>query len=149
MSKRQTIINDLDAKLKAIKIINGYQTDAGNHVYAWRDDELQPHELPGIVYYDRIAGKREGGPIGIFRWELAVDIFVYAAAGKDTPAEVRKLIADVLKAIGVSAEGRWAGQAQATELSDGSEMSIERRGKTAGEAVINIVIIYDAPKWEL
>lgn len=147
MSKRQIIINELDAKLKAIKITNGYQTNAGNNVFAWREDELQPHELPGIVYLDRIAGKREG-PIGSFRWSLAIDIYCYAGAGSNTPAEVRKLVADVLKAIGSADAGRWNGQAQNTELSDGSEMSIERRGKTAGEAVININIIYDAPLWE-
>lgn len=148
MSKRQTIINGLDAKLKAIKTANGYQTNAGNNVFAWREDELQTHELPGIVYLDRIAGKRGGGSIGSFRWALAVDIYCYAGAGSNTPAEVRKLVADVLKAIGVADTGRWNGQAQATELSDGSEMSIERRGKTAGEAVVNINIIYDAPLWE-
>lgn len=147
MPKRQAIINDLDAKLKAIKIANGYYTDAGNHVFAWREDELQPQEMPGIVYTDRIAGKRLGA-IGSFRWALTVDIFCYAAAGKDTPAGVRTLVADVLKAIGVAAAGRWNSQAQDTELSDGSEMAIERRGKTAGEAVVAVNIIYDAPMWE-
>lgn len=148
MSKRQTIINDLDAKLKAIKIVNGYGTDAGNHVFAWREDELQPHELPGIVYTDRIAGKRIGS-IGSFRWALTVDVYCYAAAGKDTPAGVRILVADVLKALGAAASGGWNSQAQDTELSDGSEMAIERRGKTAGEAVVSINIIYDAPMWEI
>lgn len=148
MSKRQTIINDLDAKLKAIKGVNGYNTDAGTHVYPWREDELQPHELPGLVYTDRIAGKRSGS-IGSFRWALTVDIYCYAAAGKDTPAGVRTLVADVLKAIGAAANGSWNSQAQDTELSDGSEMAIERRGKTAGEAVVSINIIYDAPMWEI
>lgn len=148
MSKRQTIIGDLDAKLKAIKIANGYYTDAGNHVFAWREDELQPHELPGLVYTDRLAGTRSGS-IGSFRWALTVDVYCYASAGKDTPAGVRTLVADVLKALGVAATGRWASQAQDTELSDGSEMAIERRGKTAGEAVISINIIYDTPMWEI
>ncbi len=149
MSIRQLIINELDARLKAITTVNGYQTNAGNNVFAWREEDLQSHELPGIVYLDRIAGRREGGPIGMFRWAIAVDIYCYASIGRDTPMDVRRLVADVLRAVGAADAGRWNGQAQTTELSDGSEMSIEHRGKTAGEAIININIIYDAPRWEI
>lgn len=148
MSKRQTIIDELDAKLKAIQIDNGYITNAGDNVFVWREDELQPAEMPGIIYVDRLAGKTDG-VIGMFRWSLAVDLYCYAAQGKDTPESMRILIADVIKAIGAGASGRWNNQAQSTELSNGAEMSIERRGKTAGEALLSFNIIYDAPMWEI
>lgn len=148
MSKRQTIINDLDAKLKAIQIVNGYQTNAGNNVFAWREDEIQPAEMPGIIYVDRLAGKIEGA-IGTFRWALAIDIYCYTAQGKNTPESMRILIADVIKAIGSGASGRWNNQAQATELTNGAETAIERRGKAAGEALLSFNIIYDAPMWEI
>lgn len=149
MSKRQAIINELDTRLKQIKITNGYLTNAGDNVFAWRDSDLEILALPCIVYFDRLAGKRDDGAIGSFRWSLAIDIFCYGAVGKDTPALTRQLIADVLRAVGAADAGRWGGQAVATELADGTEMNVERRGKTAGEALVSINVIYDAPRWEV
>lgn len=148
MLKRQLIIDALDGKLKAIKVNNGYLTNAGEHVYAWRDEPLQPQELPAIVYYDRIASLRSDGPLGIFRWTLAVDIHLYVSAGPDTPAQMRLLVADALKAIGEGDANHWDGYAIMTMLAADAEIDIERRGQTAGEAVLNIAITYDTSLWE-
>lgn len=148
MSKWQTIINNIDARLRAIQISGGYQTNAGDNVFEWREDDLQPAELPGIVYIDHPARKAEGA-IGSFRWSLVVKIYIYAAKGKDTPAEMRTLMADVLKAIGTGTNDLWGGQAQDTELTDDSDMFIESRGRVVGEGVLILNIIYDTAKWEI
>jgi hypothetical protein len=143
MSKRQQIMDEVDKALKNIKKINGYQTDAGYNVFAWRDHELQMSELPAIVYYDRIINKR-GDVINRQRWALRVDIYCYAS----NPADVRMLIADVLKAIGNADANKYGNNAITTELGD-NEMEIEHKGQTAGEAIVSITIIYDTPLWEI
>lgn len=144
--KRELIMSDLDTRLKAIKTTGGYLTNLGNNVFAWRDNEVKDNEMPAIIYRDRIAGKRSDGPIGKTRWTLQVD-FILLVQGN--PTEVRKCIADLLKAVGGGVTARWAGHAQATELSDGTEMAIERHDKTEGAATVSINIIYDVPLWEM
>lgn len=145
--KRQQIIDILDAKLRAITIANGYHTNAGNNVYAWLDRPMQPSKLPAIVYRDAIVSK-ENGAIGTFRWSLQIEIAVFAEDGVHTASTTRKVIADVLKAVGAGDAERWGGNAEDTILG-GSETAIERHDKIEGASVITINIIYDAPMWEI
>jgi hypothetical protein len=148
MSKRQQIMDEVDKVLRNIKTINGYQTDAGYNVFAWRQEPLQMSELPAIVYSDRLIERREGS-IGTFRWVLRITLQCAVAAGADTAKEMRKLIEDIIKAIGVGAETRWNNLAQDTVLFTDSEMGIEREGVTIGEALISFDIVYDSGRWEV
>lgn len=146
-TKRQLIINALDAKLKNIKTDNGYFTNAGDNVYAWLDKPVQPSKLPAIIYKDSLAS-REDGPIGFFRWSLKVEIGVFAEDGANTASTVRKLIADIIKAVVAGDSEKWGGHAITTKIGD-AETEIEKLDKTDGAALITIFIIYDAPIGEV
>jgi len=148
MSKRQKIMDEVDKVLRNIKKTKGYQTDAGYNVFAWRQDALQISELPAIVYSDRLIERRDGA-IGSFRWVLRITLLCAVASGADTAKEMRKLIEDVIKAIGVGAEAHWNNLVQDTVLFTDSEMGIERAGVTIGEALISFDIVYDSGRWEV
>lgn len=142
--KRELIMTDFDTRMKAIKTTAGYLTNLGNNIYAWKDNDLNSSQMPGMIYRDRMLGKREG-VIGKTRWALQVDMVLFV---EGNATEVRKLVADVLKAIGSGFTAKWGGYAQTTEISDGSETAIERHDKTEGAATLTINIIYDTPLWE-
>lgn len=146
-NKRQQIIDYLDDRLRTITIANGYNSDVGNNVFAWRETQLQPNELPALIYTDKINGLREDGPVGMFRWSLQIEMIIAVESGADTPKKIREIIEDVFRLVGHNL--RWNNLAQTTELPSGDEMTIEKHDKTIGQASIIFNIIYDAPKWEM
>ncbi len=145
---RQQIINALEEKLKSIKKVNGYNTDAGNNVYHWLVKPLTPTRLPAIVYRDQLASAIEG-TIGFFKWRLRIDVAVFPEQkAKETPEHLRMLIEDVLKAIGQGAEERWGIDSANTYIVQ-DESEIEQYDKVEGAAVLTFMVEYHANKWRI
>ena len=145
MSIRQQIINILDTELKKILKTNGFNTDAGKNVWAWRDNPLTRAELTGLIYRDALNRKFPVSPIGKFRWALRIEVAIFGTSAN----EVRAGIEDVLKVIGNCEETKWGGNAQDTLLADGDEMAVEKHDIETGAAILTFEVIYDANKWSM
>lgn len=148
VSIRQTIITALDTRLKAILISSGYITNLGQHIFEWRSVDLQETDLPAIIYRDISSG--EALPVTIMganslrEYPLEVLIEIHGADGSTTPAQMRSMIADVIKAIGT--DPTFGGLAVMTEYL-GDETSVEQADKTMGSTTVRIRIIYRTKIW--
>ena len=138
VSKRQQIVDAIDARLKTITTANGYNTDAGNNVFEWRSYPLDENsELPALVYRD--TEEIESLAVGGYQLHtLTIEIEGYVV-GANAARDLRALIADVIKAIGTDLT--WGGLAEDTRpVEESIEIDQEER-KIAG-AVIRIEIDY-------
>jgi hypothetical protein len=144
-SIRQQIIDILDIELKKIKKANGFNTDAGKNVFAWRDNPLTKPELPGLIYRDALNRKFSVSPIGKFRWALRIEVAVFGTSAN----EVRAGLEDVLKVIGICEETKWGNNAQDTLLADGDEMAVEKYDIETGAAILTFEVVYDTNKWSM
>lgn len=119
---RTRIIAVLDARLKSITTANGYETGAGNHVFAWRDMDRQPlepgTELPCIVYRDR-EGDQEDATCGGIDHTLKIELTLCAASA----ATLRQLRADVIRCVGTDLQFSTLAD-QATPLRDTSDVEM-------------------------
>jgi hypothetical protein len=142
-SIRQQIITALDTRLKLIKTTGGYKTNAGNNVFDWLDRDLADTELDAIIYRDR-TDDIQHNLIDVYTHKVRVEIEAKAKSAATTASQIRKIMDDILKAIGV--DDTWGGLAQDTNPLS-TEIDIQKSDKIAGEAKINIEIEYDASKW--
>jgi hypothetical protein len=145
MSIRQQIIDILDTELKKILKTNGYNTDAGKNVYAWRDNPLTKNELPGLIYRDALNRKASISIVGKFRWVLRIEVAVFGTSAN----EIRAGIEDVLKVVGNCEKTKWGGYAQDTILADGDEMAVEKHDIETGAAIVSFEVIYDTDQWRM
>ncbi len=141
---RQQIIDAIDERFKLIKVVNGYETNLGNSVYQWKAVSYEGADLPLIEYRD-ISNESGIGPNPTHDHRLTIEAEIVVAAGNTTAAQIRKMIADVKKAIGTDL--RWGGLAITTEpISD--SMVIEQNEKIIGGVKINFTIIYRTMAWD-
>ena len=71
---RDAIVDAIVARMRQIRVTNGYLTDAGQHVFRWRSADLSPAECPAIDVRDP-----DRRPLGLYNsvvrdWELAIVI---------------------------------------------------------------------------
>jgi hypothetical protein len=132
-SIRQKIITAIDTRLKTILIANDYQTNMGNHIFAWREEALQESELDGLIYKDRTESKVEG--CGIDEMTMPVEIEIDSTS----PELVRKCLADLEKAIAV--DRTWGQLAIHTKL-ETSEMAVEQKEKSFAASKILMTVEY-------
>ncbi|MCK9570060.1 hypothetical protein M0R72_14045 [Candidatus Pacearchaeota archaeon] len=144
MSIRQQIITAIDTRLRTITVANSYTTNAGAHVYDWLDRDLADTELDAIIYRDR-SDVIEHNLTDAFTHRLRVEIDARSKNAASTAAQIRKIIDDIYKAIGV--DDTWGGLAQDTSMPTNVEMAIEQADKIMGGASFTIEIEYDAAKW--
>lgn len=106
VTKRQKIVSAVIARMQAIRTENDYQTDIGARVEDWArrfdEEELaaQPSQaILGVYDLPAEVDKESLHSVGTtHRLRMQVRIFI----ASDTPAtELRKMIGDVVKAIGV------------------------------------------------
>lgn len=131
-SIRQQIISALDARLKAILITGGYETDIGENVFDWRAESLEEDDLPALIYRD-VSVESGVDTMASFFHRMVVNILV--AVQSSTPmTEIRKIIADIDKAIGV--DHTYGNLALMTErISDESGVEIDEK-KFAGCQIV-------------
>ena len=135
-SKRQQIVTAIDTRLKLITITNGYETNAGNNVYEWRSSAMIESELPGLIYRD--TQETEALSIGYQVHTLTIEIEGYVV-GNAAPANLRKLIADVIKAIGV--DSLWSALAEDTRSVE-ETIQVEQEERRIAGTRIKIEVDY-------
>lgn len=144
MTRRQQIVNALDARLKSILVINGYGSDLGTTVSAWRTRPMSPTEEMALVYRDTTAPKT-AAEVGRHAHTLTVEMSLVVQ--DDTPAEtVRDLIADIVAAIG--SDPRFGGLARWSTLVSDELTVMQDSGHLAG-AALTWEITYTTELWEV
>ena len=102
-SIRQRLISAIDTRLKTILIASGYKTNMGQNIFEWKTDPFQASQIDGLTYRDP-KEQRELG-CGIYDLTLPLEIEIAST----TPAQVRKCLADLEKAVHV--DPTWGGLA--------------------------------------
>lgn len=143
MSLRQQIVDAIEARLRTITVANGYNTNAGQHVYVWRTVSLEDAELPALCVYDTDCAMAESGSIGYMTHELQVVIDAIVS-GSASRTEVRKLMEDVFRAIGV--DRTWGALAEHTEIQSHG-INLEQAERLIGAGQVRLLITYRAPLW--
>ncbi len=133
---RQKIISAMDTRFKGILIAGGYQTNIGQHVFWWKKSPLALADLPGMNCKDRRQAKSLGA--GVYDNSLEVEIEA-GISGPTTPEELRKISADIEKAVAVDETwGQWAGT---TEIGN-DEINLEEDEKKIGFVRIALTVEY-------
>lgn len=146
MSVRQSIVTALDTRLKTILIANGYQTNLGNQVEAWRSRDLEKGEAYFLTYRDTTNPKtQEEVAIGTHEHALTLELEALVVGGTSA-ATGRKMISDLLKALGVD---KTLGGVVPYGLSvDSDELVVDKGTKTFSEVKVVVTAPYSTPLWE-
>lgn len=94
---RQSIINNIMTRLATITTANGYETNAGNGVYEWREYAIEQSEYPVIVLRDREASTPVPGYY-VHDHALTLTFSIYAG-GSSVSSTLRKVLGDVITCI--------------------------------------------------
>lgn len=136
---RQQIVNAVQARFAAINPDNGYNTDFTEHVFVWRITPFQAHEVPAVLFRDvKNVTQPQSGGIHNHELECEADVLTVisddSAAGAET---IRKMIADIWKALGVDRRWTVAGVQLAynTEPKD-DETAIGQEGGNLGDVIL-------------
>ena len=139
---RQRIVDAIDTRFKAILTSGGYQTNIGNKVFWWKDTPLQISDLPGMNCKDNSPDKSLG--CGVEDVILPISIEA-ATSGSTTAVDLRKIVADLEKAIGV--DETWGGLAQATDLKE-EGIFIQQNENKVGLVNLTMVIEYTLVRFD-
>jgi len=143
-NKRQSIITAVKTRLQGILTASGYNYNLGSNVFEWKDKALADAELPGLIFRDP-SFEKVLDVIGLFTWRLNIEIEIHAQSST-APADMRKMLSDVYKAIGV--DEMWGGLALASEQPEGDEMQVQKDQNITAKAVVRFSILYRTPMWE-
>ncbi len=141
---RQKIMDAIDTRLQTILIANGYKTDAGLKVFAWKDFGMDDADLPALVYKD-IIDDPDQVTIGNVDNTLLVEVTALAAKGSTSDEQIREMIADVIKAVGV--DETWGDLAEFTLLPSAS-MEVEQLEKKIFGAQVDLRIEYQTARFD-
>jgi hypothetical protein len=141
-TKRQTILGKLDTLLKTILTTNGYETNAGQHVFEWLGRPLEQGEMPGIVWQDMDDVVEQAVQADNHRLRVVLWI---AASSATAPADIRKIIGDIVTALNtelVAGDGVFDGYAD-NIYREAESMVTEHKENFQAVARLPIVIEYE------
>jgi hypothetical protein len=146
---RQQIITAFDTAMKVILVTGGYSSDLGLNVFPWRDTalDIENDEFPAIVYRDvsEEAIPPEQVGFGKHQFKLNLDVLIFCEEGATTPEEMRLMIADIYKAVGLNQQ--WNGLAFWTEpVLD--QILIQEEKNIIGGARIQFQILYRTARFD-
>lgn len=145
-SLRQQIINAVDTRLKTIKIANGYETDLGLNVNRWKTIPVSSDKEYELIYRDPIEDvTAENIAIGRHEHTLHMEIEIITKADSISDNQVRKMIADIEKAIKV--DETWGVLAQRT-IPESNEINVLQSEKIIGGVIFRFAIIFRTNKWD-
>lgn len=148
---RQQIVDALIARLETIlgnKDGGGFVTFAGGNVSLWKVVDVEQTKLPALVVRDTTDLIDREGVATAGDHTLTVEIDGLCEASKTETADkvARKLMADILKAIGV--DESFGGLAYRTRLAQ-ANMQVVKESKHFGGVDLALTINYRTGKWEI
>jgi len=107
---RQKIVDEIETRIGTITTGNGYETNVGSNVAVWRDMERAPFPSDNLdaanVKDVTTVETREEQAMGTTQHTLTVHVeFATQQTSIATDAHLRKILADIIKAIGT--DRRW------------------------------------------
>jgi hypothetical protein len=142
-SIRQKIIDAVAARFASITTGNGYETNIGSKVYVWRNLEASPldaNDLPAINIRDPKCETQQQTS-GVHTHMLHIEAVVMASKSTTESKTVRKMIADVTKAVGVDRQWTVSSVKLAFDTDPvKDETTIEQHGDITGAAKISFII---------
>ncbi len=143
--RRETIVNNLLARLSSINHVNGYEWEP--KVFEWLASPLGQEELPAIIVKDTEDNIDSQKVSWSSEHHLKVEILLFVKEGEQTPKALRKKMQDILQVLGkVPEDGVDLGDYISF---DGNEMLIEQQHEIEGGAKIEITITYNTEKWSI
>jgi hypothetical protein len=132
----------MDSRFSAILTTGGYETNIGTNVVDWPVEPFTDEELPVLTYKDVTVETEVESFVGFAN---RMTVIITAAVTSTTPmAQIRKIIADVDKAIGI--DQTWGGLALMTErVGDESEATIQEKKFTG--CSITVVVTFRNIAW--
>lgn len=106
---RQQIVDRFEAKLQTIATGNGFQTNVGSKVFEWRATPFMPQDLPALIWRDLDEPIEEDTRFSSrHKRTLHMQVEI-VGSGASSPADYRKMLADVERAIksGQLDDGTW------------------------------------------
>lgn len=138
-SIRHQIVTAIDAKLKTILTVNGYETNLGNNVYEFWEEPLEIDELPGVIWKDK--SEISTPLVSDFQDRLLTIGLILQAVGADAPKQLRKMIADIEKAV--KSNIQWSGLAIDTDAVSMTEsFEMEHKDRRIGACRIEFAVKY-------
>jgi hypothetical protein len=137
-SLRQQIVDGLAVRLATITRGNGYQTDAGANVFAWRKYAIAPGECPCLLVQDTDLTTDYSRIIGLSEKQLTCEI-VAVAAGDTSVTQARAIEADLFRCL---AGWETAGGLADRLLIDKSSLVMEQHDKVAAAVQMTVAITY-------
>jgi hypothetical protein len=139
---RHRILKAIDTRLKAVLKAGEYNTNLGQNVFEWRETDLQEAELPGVKYRDK--NNETVITVGKHLQVMPVTFDLYWTG---TAEDIRKLIADLIKAIGTDIT--WGGLAEdTTPPGDSEEIRAEQNDKKIWHAQLKFTVEYLTDPWD-
>ena len=147
MSKRQDIIDSLNTLFGNISIANGYTFNIGSDVFEWRTTPLPDSKTKALNFWDDEETCEEEG--NLLWHDLHIKVNLLCNEGADKAATLRARMQDVLTA--------FKGILEDTDVIDtvkeayyvGSTMDVEHADKKETAALMEFVIRYITPLWEI
>lgn len=145
--KRQKIVDEFVSLCEGISVENGYQTEIGTVVGDWVQ-HYEEHELPAVSVCDLdedVQSDLNDESIDIYRMTVVIRV---QFAADTRPSEARKMIADVLKAVGTNPRLTDGGTALAYRLDLKRTMFVQsEEALQIAAANIEFDVYYHTPKW--
>jgi hypothetical protein len=98
VNKRQSILTQLDTKLKTILTTNSFETNAGSNVYEWHPYGTPVAQMPALAYRDTTEEITTVNDRDQHIHKLTIDILGYTS-GSTAFTQARQLLADINSAI--------------------------------------------------
>jgi hypothetical protein len=145
---RQKIMDEVVVRFTTITTGNGYETNIGNSVSLWRDLKSTPlvgDELDAVNIMDvTTSTEKSQQPTGISMHTMEVRA---EAATQGTAIardkQVRKMLADMVKAIGTDRKWTVSGTVLAWDTSiESTEIDVEQGGEVVGQCQLIFNIMY-------
>lgn len=135
MSKRQTIIDAIIARLSAIPNIIS--------VDDWKVHKLNEKEMPAIIIRD-VGSKADSSSYGSIGYILSIEVDVLVSDSSTTMATLRTIMSSVLTAIGTEGDDFVDHVAY-----DGDDILAEHQDHFYGGARMKFSVAYSTAAWEL
>lgn len=144
-SLRETVVQALNARLQTITVANLYETNAGLNVSSWRDTPLDINTLPALVWRDTDAATPEAGALDVHRLNVEIDCVVAGTSLNSVMILLRKLIADVVKALG---SDLTLGGAVHDILQGGEEIHVQHEEHKLMNATLAFVLVFSSAHFD-
>lgn len=141
---RQRIMDTIETRMGTILVSNGFKTNVGQNVFPWSELGINNTKLPALIIRD-VDDDPDQEVIRIVDNILTVQVIALTTKSATSEQEVREIIADVIKAVGV--DETWGDLAEFTLLPPAGMEALQLEKKLFGSQ-IDLVVEYTTGRFD-